>query len=96
MFRENFAVYIKGLKPRKSANVIRLDGHVFVGSEKIEFEAVLYSFDPQLDKNVYVALKEGASKILQELGLESPSAERLVQEIQQRLLNDDVIYEIER
>jgi hypothetical protein len=91
----NFAVFVKGQKYRKQANVIRIDGHVVIGSEKIAFDAVLYSFDPQLDKNVAVQLNADSIERLDGLGFDKLAIENVVHGIQQRLLRDEVVYEIE-
>ena len=92
----NFLVYIKGWKSRKQSNLLRFDGHILLDNTPLEFEAVLYSFDPQLDKNVSVVFKNSAVLKLKELGISKESKERMLQSIQFRLLRDNgIIYELE-
>lgn len=93
----NLAVYIKGHhKKRSSNNLIRNDGHIVIKGQELEFEAVLFSYAPHLDKNVSVVFKNSAIPKLKTLGIDRETRENLLRTIQFKLLKDNgVVYEPE-
>ena len=89
----DFAVYIKGF-PEFGRNVDTMRGRLRL-EEDIPFEAVFFSFDPQLPKNVSAKILPEGLKALKRLGYSSEDIELLTMGLQRKIIKGEVMQEID-
>jgi len=89
----DFAVYLKGFA-KFGNNVDSMQGHIWLDA-KIPFEAIFFSFDPQLSKNVSAKILPEGLKILKQKGYSDSDVDLIEIGLQQKLMRREVIHEVE-